>query len=588
MPWKLMCIMFALSLAAVAMAAPPASNLKAVCRSGQVFVTWDEPEGLSEVYFTVLLADQPITADNYTDATIAGHHIMPGEATDWWLNEETYGKPLEADAQGNKPAAPHEGWLLEEGGQRISADGGLFVHTVTDQTAGERYYAVVVMPDEGAPEIAAGVNSLTDPVTQSVATPEPIWQGDPAAKPVVGSGEGLPLDVPLHAKRGRGGMEWLMFGDSSLGWRDGLPFKFGSRVAEDTIQVSTTDRHWIARLLPDDMDQCNRLTPAIHSFWWGYNDHIYDPDLMSQGVCRGYAERRVLWMVKWAQDYFHTDPNRTYAMGGSMGGCASFNIAFHHPEVFAAIAPVVGIVEYKAGEGGDSARRIVAFTGPLDTPTDEGMTVGERLRAARLALSTTADLPYVVMVNGRNDGSIPWWVNPDFYRAMQTNHHGFSAAWNAGEHGTAQKMMAEDFAGRFSWQWLHNFALNKSYPAISNFSLDSNPGNGDKTDGDIEGYINRNLVWDDPVDTAEGYEVAIQYVGAQESLPVTMDVTPRRVQSFILRPGEKVNGTCTCRACKKVIHSAEMVADENGRVTYEGFRIISMSGAIMRLTRAQG
>jgi len=578
---------FMLLLAAASLpAAPPASNLRAHYRDGQVFVQWDEPAGLTDVYFTVLMSRAPITADNARQATVAGHHIMPGESTDWWLNPETYGRPLSEYPPDQRPEVVRAGWLLEEGGERIAPDQGLFVHTVTPETEGDWYYAVVVMPPQGPPEVVAGVNSLAAPVSQRVAPIRPIWQGDPAAKPAPGSGSGLPLEVPLHAKRGRGGMDWLVFGDASLGWRDGLPFKFGSTVTPDAVRVSTTDRHWIARLLTDDMDICNRITPAIHTFWWGYNDHIYDPALMPQGVVRGYAEYRVLWLVRWAQQYFGTDPNRTYAAGGSMGGCACFNIAFRHPEVFAAIAPVVGIVEYRRGEGGDSVRRILAFMGDLDTPTDQGMTVGERLNAGLYARTTTSDLPYVVAIHGRHDGSIPWWVNPDFYRALQAGRHGCTIAWNAGEHGTTQSMAPPDINQRLGWQWLHRFALNQSYPAFSNCSLDNNPGNGAQDDGDIEGYMNRGLDWDQPTDTDETWQVVVRYTLDPAALPLTVDVTPRRRQAFRPAPAAQVRATATDAGTGQQLATCTLTVDQNGLLTYPALPINSAAGTRLTFTRA--
>jgi pimeloyl-ACP methyl ester carboxylesterase len=537
-----------------------------------------------------MMSRAPITEDNCRDATVAGHHIMAGESTDWWLNPETYGKPLSEYPESKRPEVVHAGWLLEEGSERVEPDAGLFVHTVTPETEGEWYYAVRASgpeDEDGVAEasvIVPGDSSLTEPVSQQVAPVEPIWQGDPAAKPAVGSGEGLPLDVPLHAKRGRGGMDWLVFGDASLGWRDGLPFKFGSRVTEDAIQVSTTDRHWIARILDDARDGCNKLTPAIHTLWWGYNDHIYDPDLMTEGVCRGYAERRVLWMVDWAKQRFATDPMRTYAAGSSMGGCASFNIALRHPEVFAAIAPAVGIVTYRDGEGGNSSFRVAAYTGGLDIPTDdEGITVGERLDSTRFVLGATGDLPYMMVIHGRNDTSIPWWVNPDLYQAMQAGHHGCTMAWNDGQHGTAQRLVPADITQRKGWAWLHRFALDKSYPAFSNFSLDGDPGDGGIEDGDIEGYMNRGLDWDDPTDTADMYDVVIRYTLDAGDLPATVDVTPRRVQGFVLQPGEKVSATVATADSTAQIDDMTLTVDESGHVTCPGVRILAQ-GTRLTLT----
>ncbi len=566
------------------------TDLAATYRGGQVFITWDEPEGVADVRFRVLMSREPITDNNADNARVAGDYLMPGSATDWWLNPETYGRPLDEYPEDKRPEVRHEGWLIEEGGERLNPDSGLFVHTVTPETAGSWYYALTVQAQAAEEEVvgeravAPVLCALAEPVHQEVAAIEPIYQGDPAGKPARNSGAGLPLDLALHAKRGRGGMEWLVFGDATLGWRDGLPFKFGARVVGETVRVSPTDRTWIGRMFPEGNDGCQRLTPAIHSFWYGYNDHIYDPELMAEGLCVNFTERRVMWIVRWVQGYFGTDPNRSYAAGGSMGAIGSFNIALRHPEIFAAIAPHVGIVTYKRGEGGDSVRRVEAYTGPLDAPCNEGMTVGERLDSTRFVLGSEDDLPFVVMSNGRNDGSIPWWVNPDFYRAMQQQRQGFIAAWNDGEHGTTAKLLPEDIVERRRWGWLHRFALNESYPAFSNCSADQDPGNGEKTDGDPVGYMNRGLDWEDPVDEPDRYEIVIKWYLEPEDLPVTVDVTPRRRQQFKPQAGAACTAINTDLATGREVQRERVQVGEHGLLTFPRFQVTSAQGNRLTFT----
>lgn len=566
---------------------PNATNLRSFYRDGQVFLQWDEPDGLDGVRFRVLSADRPITDANAGSAMILGDWMLPGSSTDWWLNPETYGRPL--SEYNDPPEVIVDGWLLEPGGQRIEPGNGLFVHTVTDETAGERYYAVVSWPEgsEGEIEpIVAGVNSLTEPIAGRVAPVRPIWQGDPARMPAEGAGADMPLDLVLHAKRGRGGMDWLVFGDRSLGWRESLPFKFGAEVIDGAVRVAPTDRHWIDRILIEGNDACQRLTPAIHTFWSGYNTMIFDPERMDQGTCVMFAERRVLWIVDWVQRYFGTDPARSYARGSSMGGCGGFSIALRHPEVFAAIASVVGITTYAAGEGGDSTRRVTAYMGDMDTPTDMGMTVREWLDSTRFVMEHDGPLPFVIMANGRNDTSIPWWATPPFYDAMQQRRQGLIAAWNTGGHGDVEAMLPDDIRERMTFDWMHRFATNRSYPVITDLSTNDDPGDGPADDGDPEGYINRGIEWDELIDEPDRYEVLLTWHLDAAELPCRMNVTPRRIQNFTIRPGERIRGGLTCMNCGKEIHSTIMTADENGLVTYRGFRILVPEGSKMTLTRA--
>jgi hypothetical protein len=566
-------------------AAPLVSNLTAEYRDGQVFLRWDETPGL-QGRLAVRISDKPITAENIAQAAVVADYLNPGSANDWWLNEETYGKPVAVDAAtGQKPPVPHEGFIIKAGAGKLNPDSGLHVHTVAEGEPAAAYYAVSTKNETGVEnlEVVAGQNSLAQPVSQQVAAVRPIWQTEAAQDLTVGKGK--PMHLVLHAKTGRGTMEYLVFGDKSLGWREGLPFKFGVKVTGDFVMVTPTDRTWIGRMFPEGKDLCQQLTPAIHSFWYGYNDHIFDPAQMAQGTVVNYTERRLLWIMDWVKRTYQTDPNRTYAYGSSMGGCGDIDVCLRHPEIFAAIRAHVPIVAYDKGAGGDSAMRVVAETGGMDKLTSEGMTVRDRLDGTKFVRESKADLPFLVITNGRQDGSIPWWKNPDFYRAMRDARQGMLAAWDEGEHGTCGAGMPSDVKAFDNMRNFHKlFALNQSYLALSNSSLDNNPGNGDKKDGDLVGFMGRGFTWEPPLDEAGKYEVLIKWILEPEKLPVTVDVTPRRVQGFKLKPGDKVTAV-NVEAEGQEVQRETLVADEAGLVTWKGFKVTSAGGNRMVLVR---
>ena len=52
-----------------------------------------------------------------------------------------------------------------------------------------------------------------------------------------------------------------------------------------------------------------------------------------------------------ARKLFSVDDNRVYLTGESMGGWGTWNVATRHPELFAAIAPVFGGVDYHSTDG---------------------------------------------------------------------------------------------------------------------------------------------------------------------------------------------------------------------------------------------
>jgi hypothetical protein len=111
----------------------------------------------------------------------------------------------------------------------------------------------------------------------------------------------------------------------------------------DTVVVRPTDRVWINR--PHD-EAGDGGTPAIWTFWYGYNSHIFDRKLMATGVPTNYTERRNLWILNWVRGQYQPDTNRWYCSGSSMGGCGTISFGLHHPELFAACHAHVPIVSY--------------------------------------------------------------------------------------------------------------------------------------------------------------------------------------------------------------------------------------------------
>lgn len=566
--------------------APVAGNLQAECRRGQVFLTWDEsPEWQGAL--TVVSSPRPIASENVRQATVVAGHISPGSAYDWWLNPESFGRPLARDPEtGEMPAILREGFRAMAGGRRLRPEFGLFVHTVAPDEVGAWYYAVVSCDAEGVDDwaIVPGVNALARPVEQNAEPTAPIWQGEgPAPDP--GAGRGKPLHLVLHAKTGRGGMEFLAFGDGTLGWREGLPFKFGVAVTDDAVVVRPTDRTWIGRMFPEGTDLCQRLTPAIHSFWYGYNDAIYDPEEMSEGTVVNYTERRLLWILDWVKRTYQTDPDRTYAFGSSLGGCGGIAACLRHPEVFAGIRAHVPIVAFDSGPGGNSEFRVEMECGGMDRMTDEGMTVKERLDAIRFVREHAGDLPFLVVSNGRQDTSIPWWKNPPFWRALQDGRHGFIAAWNDESHADCGAHLPPDIKAWNNLKAFHHIALNKSYPAFSKSSRDENPGSGDARDGDLAGYINRGLTWDEPVDESGRYEVVVRSLQDVGGLPVTVDVTPRRLQAFRLTAGQQLRARNVEADTGRVVQELRLTVDDRALATFEGFELTSPAGNRLVLER---
>lgn len=81
-------------------------------------------------------------------------------------------------------------------------------------------------------------------------------------------------------------------------------------------------------------------TPQPMSGAEAYPNMDQVPDRLPEGWDR--AEKDLLGLIKTAQQDYRGDPKRLYLTGLSYGGFATWWLASRHPELFAAIAPVVG------------------------------------------------------------------------------------------------------------------------------------------------------------------------------------------------------------------------------------------------------
>ena len=554
-------------------AAPAVSELKAVARDGQIFLTWQEAETPEGTTFNVYADDAPIL--DVARAACVGHHIEQHSARDWWEDPASFTK-------GATPGKP-VGWRLEPGGARLDPRGGLFVYTLTKWKAHGPFFFAVTTSDADRredPTLTPRANTLTAGVAPVPGPLRAIWQRD-EPPPALAASQGKPLWLDLHAKSDViANSEYLLFGDPTMGWRQGLPFKFSVRLQKDTVVVRPTDRVWINR--PHDEARDGGM-PAIWTFWYGYNSFIYDRGLMSTGVPANYTELRNLWILDWVRQQYQPDPNRWYCSGSSMGGCGTISFGLHHPELFAACHAHVPIVAYTylGAIGPKSATRLepCCSTGPIpaDLITNEGVPLLERMNSTRFVEHATGDLPYLYILNGRQDASIPWQNNPPFYQALAAAHQGFAAYWDNGTHPTSGKDAPADVKA-----WLQRFRQvrrDESYPAFTHTSTDRNPGNGAPDDGDTIGWINRGMDWKEIEDTPDHYAITLLAEPPDGTYPVQTDVTLRRVQQFKTHPGEKL---------RVRIGGAEPVsvsADAEGRITVPKVAIPDKAGVRVVIER---
>jgi len=77
-----------------------------------------------------------------------------------------------------------------------------------------------------------------------------------------------------------------------------------------------------------------------------YNVIVVEPHGRGNTAYQGIGERDVLRCLQLAKERFPIDDDRVYLRGMSMGGNGTWYLGSHHPELFAAIAPVAGAYDY--------------------------------------------------------------------------------------------------------------------------------------------------------------------------------------------------------------------------------------------------
>ncbi len=543
------------------------SSLEGEYRDGQVFLTWNETNITDSTHFNVYLSSVPITSENLSSATKVGHHIETSSACDWWQNPASFS----ADSVDNKT----NGFKLHD--RTLDPASGLFVHTVTSSDPVQIYFAVTYSNGSSEDqEIVSGENSLLNPVQGMVSEAKPIPLDN---APLPGNSNGKSLIFQLHGRGSdasvSGNSNFLFFGDNSHGWREGLARKFYVGETEESIIIMPYDRTWIGRPLLYSRDMRDHV-PAINTFWYGCNNMIYDEELSQDGVMVDYTEKFLLYLVKWAQEYYETDPDRTYLQGTSMGGAGGISVGFHNPDVFARIESKVPIVAFTDKSGSDERSSLYRLDGVCGKPCDStiytstGIRFIDYMNGEKTVREFKGELPYLVLCNGRNDASIPWINNPSFYQALDETNRGFYCYWDNGAHNMHDSL-PEDFSNLFSL--IPEIRKSKSYPAFSESSISKDPGNGEKDNGDIVGWKNRGIYWIEVTETADSWSTKIFTKGDFLQYPSSVSVTPRNLTQF--KPGNNEMLIADYSGSQKSIQT-----DENGIVKVDGIVINSLQDTV--------
>jgi len=126
---------------------------------------------------------------------------------------------------------------------------------------------------------------------------------------------------------------------------------------------------------------------------------------------------------------FRGDPDRVYLTGMSMGGNGTWNLAYRHPERFAAIAPICGFISpisrlpgsrpIVPPDSGDAFAAMARRLGRLPTwifhgEIDPVVPVSESRRAAEALRAAGADVRYTELLGGGHNVWDAVYASPQF------------------------------------------------------------------------------------------------------------------------------------------------------------------------------
>lgn len=549
------------------------SNINALPKAGQVFVTWDNFTQMNVAY-TLYRSPSPIQHGFQLSSAQSLGNVRDNSAFDKRLTQLSGSVPKYLK--------------IDSASSPLASTKGLFVATST--ASGSFYYAVTA--NAGGVEdttINVGSNALASPVSEEVMMPQPVWQESrtigfrtfniyvqfvtkvtSSVYPQMTNAGSYPFHFAL-VKSGTESLHPVTF------W---LHYSGGSFLPPDPSNIRTIvdANEWVVTI--DDWIPSNEDDTGYYGYHENYDFQSDQNQVPSSGVLYNYTSARVAHTVDWVIRNLPVDSTRTYMTGFSMGAIGTLLNALVIPARIAAIFVYCPRIDMSTwGE-------YVKWGAPgTDLLTNEGYHKSERLNATFLARLHRADyLPIMYTFCGKNDINVGWAEKPPFYDSLNAYCHGGFHFWSMTDHvATFSNSPWPPSFPNFSF--FTRYRTNLSYPAFTNCSINDNPGNGDPSNGVMTGSINGHLDWNDNiVDTTDRWEISLKlkdlstiygpYVAPDSA---TTDVTLRRLQAFRVQPRSIINWENSRNNI--VVQHARFVYD-SGLVTIPGVKVYKDSSRL--------
>jgi hypothetical protein len=568
------------------------TELTALHRSGQTFLVWPE-NGATR--FHVYRHSTPITEGNLASATrLTGRWGALGSNT----SRNTYGSAQE-------PA----NFVVEDFGTPLSDTNGLFVHTVQSGQAGNTYYAITTV--SGTVETLDTRNTLSTPVSESVATPRPIL---------------------VSSRNGGNGRLYTHYMDYQ-NWNPTLNgYAFSYTVARPAnynpsrsyplqlnlhaygegmryLNQSEFEDWEIIQLFPHDPGEAQG---TIHTWWYGHaTDHNFQTlpgSSPTSGTVTNFTEQRIMQAVREviSDSAFNINTELVHTIGNSMGASGALALGLRYPNVLSGIYASQPMTNYSTSPTfktefdqlwGRTATNLQIVNRGADSGVIQRYGAGGNSPTGvwnwmnhlqQLTQRSADGFAFLAIDHGKADTVIDWQTQGKPLVAALTNARaGFSAnalggvghSWQA--FGAVVKpVFGLGFGDEAPWR----YPLSLSFPSITN-ATGSGAINPADTGNDA---YNTNIEWstqsnnfDQPIsESGSAYEISLRTTAAAQ----TANVTPRRTSAFRPGAGTQCQWTASSNATGQTLGSGNATAGNGGAVTATGVPITATPGTRLRIT----
>lgn len=528
------------------------TNLKGVCKNGQVFLTWTNPTGSKMQYNIYRSTSKFTTGSQLTTSKFMGF-VRDNSAQNIQLSTDLPGDVY---------------YKIDDAGLPLQSTQGLYVVTCTSNQP--YFYAVTVtdlVTGEESKTVTTGKNSLTSAVNESVAKAKPVFQQtvstgnetkdyytqfvnnqETALNPAMNSTGSFGFNFYI-TKRGTAGLYPLMIVFEGAG----AAINSGVGLDADITNCYVLGVYdWLP--LPSGTG----VGVGENAYYSGYHENfnIYSDanPIPANGTIKMYCQKRYIEAARWAKNNLPIDTTRVYTKGVSASGYGALLTALLYPDeisaVYASVEPM--FVKPVGNKGviyeqmwGESATNLPTDLNDLSTGLP--LSIYEALDARELLnIKRDLNLPLIFDVHGKKDISVIWSVKIiSWFDTLNANNVGGVFFWDQRTHGGDGK----DYLPEETTPDFYKYQTNLAYPAFSNCSINQDPGNGSPSSGDKYGAYNGYLDWDENVsdkkcDFSVNVFIKDYYVGGvldpEQYNTCKTDITFRRLQNFKPNSGETI------------------------------------------------